>query len=80
MDNNTRKHLSERYGIKPEEIEWYNFGICYDRIVVNTKEAATKVHDAVKGGTVNGGMLHGMPLGGIYEYVENGKTLYDVTC
>lgn len=65
----TQEWAAKEFGIKPEEVLWYNNGSCYDRIGVSTQEAADKVSDKVKGGTVNGGMLDGMPLGG--------QTLYD---
>lgn len=72
-----KKWLSERFGIPEEDILWYNSGSCYSRIVVRTKESADKVHEKVKKDTVNGGMLHGMPLGGISEMKDG---TFDVTC
>ena len=63
----TLKWLSERFGIAESEILWYNSGISYSRIAVKSIEAANKVRACVAGETVNGGMLHGMPLGGISE-------------
>lgn len=73
--------LSKRFGIPEEDIVWYNSGICYSRIVVRTEESANKVHKSVVHESVNGGMLHGMPLGGISKYKnESGELVYDVTC
>lgn len=59
----SRDYAVKRFGIKPEEFVWYNSGICYDRIIVNTEEAALKVAAAVQGRSVNGGWFDGMPLG-----------------
>lgn len=75
MDDETRKYLNKRFGIEPSDILFYNSGICYSRIVVRTKESADKVSEAVQGETVNGGMLHGMPLGGITKVFE-GYSIY----
>jgi hypothetical protein len=80
MEDKTKKWLSERFGIPPEEIIMYNAGICYSRIVVTTQESAEKVREKVKDGTVNGGMLDGMPLGGISEYEQEGVITYSVYC
>jgi hypothetical protein len=60
----TFEWAAQRFGISVEEITFYNSGICYDRIVVTTQEAADKVTEKVKGRTVNGGWFHGMSLGG----------------
>jgi hypothetical protein len=77
----TLKWLSKRFGISEEEIVWYNSGICYSRIGVTTRDAAEKVSKAVQGGTANGGLLDGMPLGGISEsHDKNGNVIFDVTC
>ena len=77
----TIKWLSGRFNIPAEDILWYNPGICYSRIRVKTREAAENVHNAVKHETVNGGMLHGMPLGGISEGKnQDDNVYYDVTC
>lgn len=73
----TIDYLTKRFGIPAEDIVWFNSGSCYSRIVVRTKESAQKVHDAVKGDTANGGMLHGMTLGGISEMKDG---TFDVTC
>lgn len=56
--------VCKRFDLKREEVVAYNSGICYDRIWVTNKEAADKVSEAVRGGTVNGGWYHGMQLGG----------------
>ena len=77
----TLKWLSERFGIPESDIVWYNSGICYSRIIVKTKESAMKVHDLVSNETVNGGLLHGMHLGGFVPYKnESGEIEYDVMC
>jgi hypothetical protein len=81
MNKEDLKWLSERFKIPESDILWYNSGTCYSRIQVKTKESANKVHDIVKNDTVNGGVLHNMPLGGISEYKDNtGNIYYDVTC
>lgn len=73
--------LSKRFGISEDEIIWYNSGICYSRIEVKSRQAAEIVHIAVTGQTVNGGLLDGMPLGGISEYKDKkGNIYYDVIC
>jgi hypothetical protein len=78
----TRQWAAKQFGISPEDVRWYHSGICYDRIGVNSKEAAAKVAEKVKGQTANGGMLHGMPLGGATEYTDEatGQKWYDVHC
>ncbi len=60
--------VAKRFGIPVEEIVGYNSGICYSKVWVTTRSAAEKVTKAVKDDTVNGGMFHGMSLGGISEY------------
>jgi len=76
-----KRWAAERFGIPIEDIVWYNNGICYDRIIVKTEESAKKVREEVKMLTVNGGMLDGMPLGGISEAPqEDGEIYYDVMC
>jgi hypothetical protein len=74
--------LAKHFGIPVEDILWYNSGICYNRIGVTTRESAEKVSATVKGGTVNGGMLHEMPLGGISEMnkLSDNSHYFDVTC
>ena len=71
---------AKRFGLKPDEVLFYNRGICYDRIVVTTMRAARKVAKAVKGDTVNGGYFDGMPLGGISEATVRGVKGFDVRC
>lgn len=73
-------YASKKFGIPEAEIVWHNSGICYDRIAVTTLEAAMKVHEAVKGDTVNGGMLDGMPLGGISKLKGDSGYVYEVMC
>jgi len=77
----TAKWLSERFGIPAEDVVWYNSGICYSRAIVKTRASAEKISQSVRGDTVNGGFLHGMPLGGISEHKEeNGDIYFDVNC
>jgi hypothetical protein len=71
---------AKRFGLKPDEVLFYNSGICYDRIVVTTMRAAKKVSKAVEGRTANGGYFHGMPLGGISEEKRDDKVAYSVYC
>jgi hypothetical protein len=75
-----RQAGAKRFGIKPDEVLFYNRGICYDRIVVTTMQAARKVAESVKGDTANGGFLDGMPLGGISDTKHDGKQAYSVYC
>jgi hypothetical protein len=76
-----RQAGAKRFGLKPDEVLFYNKGICYDRIEVTTKRAARKVAKSVKGDTVNGGFLDGMPLGGISDVKrDDGKVAYSVYC
>jgi hypothetical protein len=65
-----KAYAIKQFGLKPEEVVGYNSGICYSKVWVTTREAAEKVSKQIKkqGGEVNGGMFHGMPLGGISEY------------
>jgi len=77
----TNKWAAERFGIPENEVDWYNHGICYDRIIVTTKTAADAVTEAVSGYTVNGGMFHGMGLGGqTQRKADDGSIHYDVMC
>jgi hypothetical protein len=75
-----RRAGAKRFNLKPEEVLFYNRGICYDRIVVTTMQAARKVAKAVDGDTVNGGYFDGMPLGGISEATIRGVKGFDVRC
>lgn len=75
-DDKTKAYASNRFGISPQEVLFYNSGTCYDRIIVGSRAAANKVAKAVKGQTANGGWFHGMPLGGI---TKQGKC-FEVTC
>ena len=75
-----RERGAKRFGLKLDEVLFYNRGICYDRIVVTTWLAAMKVRKAVKGETVNGGYFDGTPLGATTEATVNGVRGYDVTC
>jgi hypothetical protein len=77
---NERQLGAKRFGLRVEEVLFYNRGICYDRVVVTTKQAAKKVAKSVEGDTVNGGYFDGAPLGGITEATINGIKGFDVTC
>jgi hypothetical protein len=79
-EESSRRYAADYFGINFDEVVWYNGGICYSRVVVLTKEAAERVREKVKNDTVNGGYLHGMPLGGITEINRDGVTSYDVMC
>ena len=76
----SRQYAAKRFGIKLQDVCWYNGGICYDRVIVRTKTAAKKVAKLVEGEFANGGYFDGMPLGGIRETTHDGKKAYDVTC
>ena len=73
----TGQWAAKKFGIPENEIVWYNSGICYDRVVVTTEEAAKKVQEKMKGQFANGGMYHGMPLG---NYSKTSKGEFDVMC
>ncbi len=80
-EESTKQWAAKEFGIKPEEVLWYNSGSCYDRIGVTTEEAAIKVQEKVSGQTANGGMLDGMPLGGRTKYkTSEGVEYFDVYC
>lgn len=68
---------AKEFGLKENQVLWYHSGICYSRIGVKSKAAANKVTHAVKGNTVNGGMLDGMPLGG---QIKKKDGTYEVYC
>lgn len=74
-------YAAKEFGIKMEDVVFYNSGICYSTVVVRTEAAAKKVAKKVHGGTVNGGWYHGMPLGGITkERNEKGERVWRVMC
>ncbi len=75
-----RRAGAKRFSLKTDEVLFYNRGICYDRIVVTTMQAARKVAKSVKGDTVNGGYFDGAPLGGISEATILGTKGFDVLC
>lgn len=77
---NERQLGAKRFGLCVDEVLFYNRGICYDRIVVTTRQAAKKVAKSVEGDTVNGGYFDGAPLGGITEATINGIKGFDVRC
>ena len=68
--------VSNRFGIKPEQVLGYNAGSAYDKVWVTDKAAAEKVSKQVEKQTCNGGYFHGMALGAINEY--DGK--FEVMC
>lgn len=76
-EEKTRIWASEKFGIPREDVVWYNSGVCYDRIVVKTKESADKVTLKMKGQCVNGGMFDGMALGSQNKQPDGS---YDVMC
>ena len=76
----SRQYAAKRFGIRLQDVCWYNGGICHGRVIVRTKVAAKKVAKSVEGAFVNGGYFDGMPLGGIRETTHGGKKAYDVTC
>lgn len=73
--------VARRFNIPSNDVLWYNWGTCYDRILVATKESADKVSQAVKDDQVNGGWYHGVYLGG-QTLVKNGdgEASYEVMC
>ena len=73
----SKKYAAQKFGISEDDIIDYNSGCCYNKIWVKTSEAAKKVSKSVKNGTVNGGMFHEMPLGGISISTNN---VYEVIC
>ena len=76
--DSTKLWASRQFGIAVEDIAWYHSGTCYDRIGVKNRVAADAVAKTVKGEHVNGGMLHGMELGGIT--VDPSTGIYGVVC
>jgi len=64
------------FEIPETEVVAYNSGCCYNKVWVRTEESAQKCAAKVKGETVNGGLLDGMPLGSISSY--DGK--FEVMC
>lgn len=79
----TAQWVSKEFGIPAEDVLWYNSGCCYSRVIVATRKSAEKISAKVRAEhrTANGGMLDGMPLGGISEYKnEHGNPVCDVTC
>jgi hypothetical protein len=75
-----RRAGAKRFGLRMDEVLFYNRGICYDRIIVTTMRAAQIVAASVAGETVNGGYFDGMPLGGITEATIRGVKGFDVRC
>lgn len=81
MKEEDREYLATRFKIPKDDILWHNSGICYDRIQVKTLYSAQEISKAVQGETVNGGMFHGMPLGGISEHkLDDGTFVYEIIC
>jgi len=80
-EESTKEWASKHFGIPKEDVMWYNSGSCYDRIGVLTEASAKKVGEKVKGQGVNGGYLHGMPLGGYTKKTSyDGIEYFDVYC
>jgi len=73
----SKKYAAQRFGLNESEIIGYNSGCCYDKIWVTTMDAAKKVSAGVEGETVNGGMFHDMPLGGI---TPDSDGIFEVMC
>lgn len=71
------KWAAARFGLSDSDVLWYNAGSCYDTVLVTSRDAADKVAKYVAGERANGGMLDGMPLGGI---VEESSSRFRVTC
>ena len=71
---------AKRFGLNHDDVLFYNRGICFDRIIVTTMQAARKVAKSVEGDTVNGGYFDGSPLGSITGATINGAKGFDVTC
>lgn len=76
MNQSTIDFVCNRFGLKPEDVAGYNAGVCYNRVLVKSQEAANKVVEKVKDDIVNGGWFHGQPLGRITKY----DGFFDVTC
>ena len=75
-DEESRRWAAERFGIPFDSVVFHNSGICYDTIVVTSKEAADKVTEKVKGQFANGGWFDGMPLGGQTEQNDGTFRVY----
>ena len=79
MEQETREWLSERFGIDPQSISWYNSGICYSRIIVFDEDTAKKISKQVEMFRVNGGHYDGQPLGWYHSYYNgDGVQVFDV--
>lgn len=76
----SKLYLAKLYSIDPSKITGYNPGICYSKVWTTSAEDASKIKEAVKSRTVNGGMFDEMPLGAITKTVENEITYYEVMC
>lgn len=75
-----KQYCSSRFGIPVDDVIGYNSGCCYDKAWVRTRDSADKIAAAVKGRTVNGGMFHGMALGGISSSIDRDVTIFEVIC
>jgi hypothetical protein len=75
QQKNAKEYYAKRFGIPIEEIVWSNSGICYSRIIVKSLGTAILIREKVKNSEVNGGMFHGMSLGG---HQLNAEGHYDV--
>ncbi len=83
MTEEDKVKVAAMFDIPAEDVAWFNSGCCYSRIGVLTRESAERVSSKVKaeGRRANGGMLDGMPLGGISTYQdETDQTIFDVYC
>jgi hypothetical protein len=78
MSDDGRSYASRWFGVSIEDVVHYHSGICYSKVLVRTREAAEKVRDKVKHDTVNGGYLHGMPLGAITEMTYKDEKVFEV--
>ena len=60
---------------------WVHSGICFSRAVFRDREVAEKVAAAVRatGGTVNGGFMHGQPLGSLSQTMFRDEIGWEVT-
>lgn len=70
--------LTATFNVTAEEIIGHNSGNCYGKLWVKTEDAAKRAAETVKGEKVNGGMFHGMALGGIHSYGDHGETVWEV--
>jgi hypothetical protein len=77
LSESDRNWIAGKFGIDVNEIVTHHSGNCYDRCIVRSMAAAEKVKAAVAGQTINGGYMHGLPLGSITKIDDN---RFSVTC